>query len=125
MKPIYFAYHSNLIPELRIEGGSSEEYLGEARGGSDRSAVEDEVDPLAGISHPVERLRPPLVARDAQAVDGRGHVAQLRYLLGQGQLGDDIVHPLAYRLPLVAEQVVLRLRVRRVAGERRGRWSGR
>lgn len=67
----------------------------------------------------VQRLRPPLVRRDAQPRNRRSRAHQLRYLLVQRQPRNQVLHSLLNRQGRVAESERFGARVGRVARVRR------
>lgn len=74
-------------PQRTVEGGSSEDDLGELGGGAD-GAVEG--DAGAVDRDAMEGLGPPLEGREAEAGYGTGGVGELLDLLRKGEEGDEV-----------------------------------
>lgn len=74
-------------PQRAVERGGGEDDLGEDGRGAD--GARGEVDPGPVVADAVEGLRPPLEGRDAEAGGARGGVGELRYLLVEGEEGDE------------------------------------
>lgn len=76
-----------MVPEVGVEGSSSEDNLGEAGGGGDGAV---KADAITDMSDAVEGLRPPLVGGDTEARDRRSGVDELQNLLVQCETRDEI-----------------------------------
>ncbi len=72
--------HGDLAHQVRIPGRRQADGLGEDGG-------------QAGPADAMQTFVPPIVLGDPQALDGRRVVHHLGYLLFQGHLGDQVLHP--------------------------------
>jgi hypothetical protein len=80
-------YLADAEPQVVVEGGGGEQHLREAGGGAHGAG---EVEALAGVGQPVERLVPPLVRGHAQPRHAGRHVAELRHLLRRRHPGHQV-----------------------------------
>lgn len=79
---------SNTKPKIIIEGGSSENDLREAGGGTDGAGKMD-APPVPGNA--VQRLRPPLVGGDAESRNRCGRVNELGGLFVEGEARHEVL----------------------------------